>query len=957
MIVCLFFQALKENPVSSFKIKSPCVADLPTTEDSLASSLPVATLRCKRVNSNSTQCTSYTLWVEAHYMPFILSPNFVEISSKIEKDHGVKILHTNTHSVNSIVKQVVFKTNSNHLIAVQLCYCNLFYEDVDAIVNCTPKLPEEMQNMGGMALKLQLDRYIASHPQEMDTKACVILDSGELPCKSIIHAFPYLTIHENQTAEEKPHVIREVLKCALDHDLQSISFPFTSDDVLSTERLMHDIQVFFIQHPDACVHLLRIVCSSDQLLNAFGRIDEFNCKADIIDLPKSVSMIKQPTIPQWYWQGDDGIFTAYAKVINEMLCVAYNTCPTSECKFQVGSHGYIVKFQRMVQINESTNFVRKIKVDCDSRNGHTGMKHESSAVNVNVKWSYYSEDQKPSTYSASDSNNIERVYLNSSISPTIVHESKRFSLDFKAMTKQCFQKPVQDKALFLERKVMVCQCSQHSPKWYYMGDAQQYVPYSKQDTVSIEKMYQSRTATTISINTKTYSFDFDHMKQINTATRYKRSIRRVIKVDSSSTKIIPIHHICGGIVVALKGKSQNLEKAKADLQTKLESMLCTHSLPLPSSVSKSSQALSRVSNVASTHNLSCTFLQESDCDAATNVESRVKLSGKDSLIQVALKSIMEEITLIATEGKGNTESAASHEIPSEWERQTQNTMLFELPKTSNEYVRIERNFLSTMSDAAIVHIERIQNNWLWERYVLTRKRLCKKNNGRVNEKQLFHGSRSRAQMIYDSEEGFDMRFSSKGMWGEANYFAEKASYSNSYAYERDDGTREILLAKVLTGDSCNCPSDRTLRMPPVKEGQICFEQERYDTVNGETNGSRVYMTYSNDKAYPAYLIVYKPHLINCYSTSTHSSNTSAAQTSTPRPTWNYTPASSSVRNSGTQGARVTSSTASPSATHSIHANYQQRPHRPQSANRSTAHQTTTRQSSQPSSNQSTCTVQ
>ena len=51
-------------------------------------------------------------------------------------------------------------------------------------------------------------------------------------------------------------------------------------------------------------------------------------------------------------------------------------------------------------------------------------------------------------------------------------------------------------------------------------------------------------------------------------------------------------------------------------------------------------------------------------------------------------------------------------------------------------------------------------------------------------------------------------------------------------------------------------------MPPEKpttshsDSKVQLKQLRYDTVNGVTNDTKVFMTYSNDKAYPAYLIVY-----------------------------------------------------------------------------------------------------
>ena len=209
------------------------------------------------------------------------------------------------------------------------------------------------------------------------------------------------------------------------------------------------------------------------------------------------------------------------------------------------------------------------------------------------------------------------------------------------------------------------------------------------------------------------------------------------------------------------------------------------------------------------------------------------------------------------------------------------------------------------TSTVILSISRIQNNWLWEKYVMTRNRMSRKNNGRINERELFHGSRNcRAHNIYDSEEGFDMRYSSEGMWGQANYFAEKASYSNSYAYELTDGSREMLLAKVLTGDSCKCESNRKLRKPPLKVSQTHFQQETYDTVEGETGGSKVFMTYNNDKAYPAYLIVYNPQ---CHSESvwrSSSRQTTAAQTSAPAASWTYNlnPASSTQSSSASVNA-------------------------------------------------------
>lgn len=55
---------------------------------------------------------------------------------------------------------------------------------------------------------------------------------------------------------------------------------------------------------------------------------------------------------------------------------------------------------------------------------------------------------------------------------------------------------------------------------------------------------------------------------------------------------------------------------------------------------------------------------------------------------------------------------------------------------------------------------------------------------------LFHGTRKTApESIFQSEEGFDMRFSNEGMWGQAVYFAKNSAYSNDYCHNNRDGNK------------------------------------------------------------------------------------------------------------------------------------------------------------------------
>ena len=129
----------------------------------------------------------------------------------------------------------------------------------------------------------------------------------------------------------------------------------------------------------------------------------------------------------------------------------------------------------------------------------------------------------------------------------------------------------------------------------------------------------------------------------------------------------------------------------------------------------------------------------------------------------------------------------------------------------------------------------------------------------IDEKLLFHGTReTEPKMIYSDTVGFDMRYSREGMWGKANYFAVNSSYSDEkYAYKIPNSClKQIFISKVLIGDSVTVmPNNSSLIKPPAyqKNGKHI----QYDSVNGETMGSVVYMIYENSRAYPEYLVTYE----------------------------------------------------------------------------------------------------
>lgn len=174
---------------------------------------------------------------------------------------------------------------------------------------------------------------------------------------------------------------------------------------------------------------------------------------------------------------------------------------------------------------------------------------------------------------------------------------------------------------------------------------------------------------------------------------------------------------------------------------------------------------------------------------------------------------------------------------------------------TEEWERIESKFLQTMPNVSFLKIERVQNKPLWRKYQHCSHRMYQYD-GVLNEKLLFHGSRrTNPKEIYKGDDGFDIRCSNSGMWGRGSYFAANASYSDGYAHVVK-GFKKMLAAWVLTGHSMKS-DPHSYHRPPQRHIPGSAIDRRYDSVNGLTGGSRVYITYDNEHAYPAYLITYK----------------------------------------------------------------------------------------------------
>jgi hypothetical protein len=74
---------------------------------------------------------------------------------------------------------------------------------------------------------------------------------------------------------------------------------------------------------------------------------------------------------------------------------------------------------------------------------------------------------------------------------------------------------------------------------------------------------------------------------------------------------------------------------------------------------------------------------------------------------------------------------------------------------------------------------------------------------------LYHGTRKiDPAEIYGGEEGFDIRYAKRAMWGKAIYFAANASYSGlNYHHTLPNQNSQIFYSRVLLGRVKEMPAN------------------------------------------------------------------------------------------------------------------------------------------------------
>ena len=398
------------------------------------------------------------------------------------------------------------------------------------------------------------------------------------------------------------------------------------------------------------------------------------------------------------------------------------------------------------------------------------------------------------------------------------------------------------------------------PVWSYSLDTKEFVAHTTIDSQALENLYQYG-GSFITLGGDTHTLDLTKMQQINLKTGESVAIRRYPSIVHT---MVPEFSIS----IAVRGLGDGLDSAVKTVQEKLQSFLCLCTLTseFVCSVPQEWQEIILVQ----VYNVARAYCLKIGSFCIENGQLSMQLQGaKDVLdrVQVVLKEYCLElqhhiISQVSQVLKQTLQHASVSNYPPEWESQQNDIELFDVQKGSTEWIDVDNLMKQTIPNVNMFYLDRIQNRKLWDKYALEKKHMSERNGGdaQVHEKLLFHGTGDTdPQTIIMSPKGIDFRYSRRDyqlLWGTGAYFAVNASYSDNYYYvDQKLRVKQLLLVKVLTGNSCSygIKNDPNLtKPPPLSEGNPLL----YDTVNGFTNGSIVYVVYDHDRAYPAYLISY-----------------------------------------------------------------------------------------------------
>ncbi|PVD35528.1 hypothetical protein C0Q70_02491 [Pomacea canaliculata] len=207
-------------------------------------------------------------------------------------------------------------------------------------------------------------------------------------------------------------------------------------------------------------------------------------------------------------------------------------------------------------------------------------------------------------------------------------------------------------------------------------------------------------------------------------------------------------------------------------------------------------------------------------------------------------------------------SSVVHQVPKHWSAvdHFQDFELVELESADPEYITVQRQFFSTMSmtEQKIVHMFRVQNPGLWDKYCSARRAMAPRGQRpeEVEERQLFHGTPTLQAARGICANSFDFRRSGENVGaihGKGAYFSTTAKFSHSYTRVHTpvtgDPLRFMFLGRILVGQY-------TLGHPSYTKPPERDRLKLYDSCVNDLSNPSIFVIFDLAQSYPEYLIQY-----------------------------------------------------------------------------------------------------
>ena len=167
---------------------------------------------------------------------------------------------------------------------------------------------------------------------------------------------------------------------------------------------------------------------------------------------------------------------------------------------------------------------------------------------------------------------------------------------------------------------------------------------------------------------------------------------------------------------------------------------------------------------------------------------------------------------------------------------------------------VAAHFKKTCSNKTIVKIESVQNQMLYDSFWAERRKLIRMlGEKKINERDVFHGTRQIDVMKKVYTQGFMKVFNNTAAYGQGTYFARDASYSaNGYCGKDSNGVYQMFYVKAIMGESHVGKSEYKLTSWPQKSHGVI-----YDSLVNTAKDPSIFVLHQNARAYPMFIIHFK----------------------------------------------------------------------------------------------------